>query len=140
MSKHLYLLLFMSQMSLINFQHYFANIFFTPNQEAAYGKAIFTLCHFSKFIMIIRYLHASAFSYLRTKLRFQHMCSRAFAKEYWRTIFSNNFSPSNARGCPEVYCTFIFCGLINLSTWRIYILNYHIVHIASSRVQAALQI
>ena len=77
MSRHLFLLLFMSQMSFINFQQHFA-----PNQEAAYSKAIFTLlCHFSKFNMIIRYLHASAFSYRRTKLRFQNMCSRAFAKE-----------------------------------------------------------
>lgn len=123
MSKHFYLLLFMSRMSFINFQNYFANIFFAPNQEAAYGKAIFTLvCHFSKFIMIIRYFHAPAFSYLRTKLRFQNMYFGAFAKESTGELSLQTISalPMLLK-CPEVYCTFIFCGLINLSTWRIYI-------------------
>lgn len=142
MSKQFYLLLFMSRMSFIDFQHYFAKIFCMPNQEAAYSKAIFTLvCHFSKFVMIIRYLRAPAFSYLRTKLRFQNMCCRAFVKESTGELSLQTISalPMLLK-CPEVYCTFIFCGLINLSTWRIYIQNYHKVHMASSRVQAALQV
>ena len=122
MSKHFYLLLFMSRTSFINVQNYLQRSFSRQSKKQLTVKPSSRL-----FATFPNSLWSSGtfthlfFLYLRTKQRFQNMYSKAFAKESTGELSLQTISalPMLLK-CPEVYCTFIFCGLINLSTWRIY--------------------